>query len=295
MVSSVLVPGNDNNDAPDEQRAIPGRASDEPEDVAQGEATGEVRLQKVLARAGIASRRHAEEMIVAGRVRVNGRVVEQLGTRVDVERDAVTVDGRSVSLQQAYTYLALNKPAGYVTTASDPAGRRTVMDLLPDVPGLFSIGRLDLNSEGLLLLTTDGEWGQQISHPRHGSTKEYLVEVSGRPRPADLAVMRQPMAIDAGEWSSGAEVRLEGSLPDRSLLRIVLHEGRNRQIRRMLDGIGHTVLSLVRVRVGAVELGDLRPSEWRHLTHAEIAMSAGAKLPKSERPAPRGVRRRRPT
>ncbi|HEU5318176.1 MAG TPA: pseudouridine synthase [Chloroflexota bacterium] len=253
----------------------------------------EWRLQKVIARAGVASRRHAEAMILAGRVRVNGRVADRLGTRVDPARDTIEVDGRRVSLAAEHVYLAFNKPSGYVSTANDPAGRPTVMRLVPDVPGLFSVGRLDYESEGLLLFTTDGQWGQRVSHPRHGSDKEYLIEVGGRPKPATLARLRAPMELGDGEWTSGADVRMEGVAPDRALLRIVLGEGRNRQIRRMLGVVGHPVLRLVRVRVGAVHLGDLRPSEWRHLTHAEIATTAGGPVPPEELPLPRGVRRRR--
>jgi 23S rRNA pseudouridine2605 synthase len=257
------------------------------------DVTGEaVRLQKVLARAGVASRRHAEEMIAAGRVRVNGQVVTEPGTRVDPDRDDVTVDGRRVRLAAELVYLALNKPPGHVTTAHDPQGRRTVMELVPATPGLFPVGRLDYNSEGLLLLTTDGEWAQRVTHPRHGSAKEYVVEVAGRPAPGTLARLRAPLELAPGEWSTGAEVERVGQAPDRALLRVVLHEGRNRQIRRMMEAVGHDVLRLVRVRVGAVELGDLRPGEWRHLTHGEIAATAGGTVPRDELPLPQGVRRR---
>jgi len=232
-------------------------------------------------------------MIVAGRVHVNGRIADQLGTRVDPRRDVVTVDGRRVSLEERQAYLALNKPTGFVTTAHDPEGRPTVMELVPDVPGLFPVGRLDYESEGLLLFTTDGEWAERISHPRYGSSKEYLVEVSGRPKPATLARLRAPLEIGPGEWTSGAEVREEQALPGRALLRIVLREGRNRQIRRMLDAVGHPVLRLARVRVGTVELGALRPGEWRDLTHAEIATTGGGAVPPDELPLPAGVRRKR--
>ena len=251
------------------------------------------RLQKVLARAGVASRRHAEEMIVAGRVRVNGRLADRLGTRIDPSHDTVEVDGRRVSLAEAQAYVALNKPAGFVSTAHDPHGRPTVLQLVPSVAGLFAVGRLDFESEGLLLFTTDGEWGQRVAHPRYGSEKEYLVEVEGRPKPATVARLREPLALDGGEWTSGAGVRAEGFSPDGALLRIVLREGRNRQIRRMLDAVGHPVRRLVRVRVGPVHLGDLRPGEWRHLTHAEIATAAGSEVPPSELPLPKGLRRRR--
>lgn len=240
-----------------------------------------VRLQKVLARAGVASRRQAEDMIVAGRVTVNGTVVKQLGTRVDPDADTVHVDGVKISLTEQQSYLALNKLAGYVSTASDPEGRPTVMDLVPDIPGLFPIGRLDTSSEGLILLTTDGEWGQRVSHPRYGCTKEYVVEVRGRVRPSTLATLRRPMQLDDDEWTTGAEVDVQSAAAERTLLRVVLHEGRNRQIRRMMEIAGHPVVQLVRVRVGAVHLGNLRPGEWRHLTHDEIA----ATVAERERPS----------
>ena len=249
------------------------------------------RLQKILSRAGIASRRHAEEMISAGRVTVNDRVVDELGTRVDPAVDEIRVDGRPISLAGERVYLALNKPAGFVSTARDPHGRRTVMELVPDVAGLFAVGRLDYESEGLLVFTTDGEWAQQVAHPRYESEKEYVVEVAGRPRPATVARLRAPLELGEGEWSTGADVRLEGVAADRAMLRIVLHEGRNRQIRRMMEAVGHPVLRLVRVRVGAIHLGTLRPGDWRYLTHAEIVTTAGAQVPHSEMPRPQGVRR----
>ena len=247
----------------------------------------------MLSRAGLASRRHAEEMIVAGRVEVNGQVVQTLGVRVDPQRDDVRVDGRPVSLHEDHAYLALNKPSGFVTTAHDPQGRPTVMQLVPAVAGLFTVGRLDCESEGLLLFTTDGDWAQRIAHPRYGSAKEYLVEVAGRPKPSTVTRLRQPLELGDGEWSSGADVGVDSSAPDRTLLRVVLYEGRNRQIRRMTEAVGHPVLRLVRVRVGAIHLGALRPGQWRALMHAEIAATAGASVPQSELPAPRGVRRRR--
>ena len=200
----------------------------------------------------------------------------------------VTVDGVRVRPPDAATYLALHKPPGYVTTADDPQGRPTALDLVPDVPGLFPVGRLDMDSEGLLLLTTDGEWAQRVLHPRYGCTKEYLVEVEGRPAPAALARLRQPMQLGPDEWTAGAEVRLMDSLPGRSLLRIVIGEGRKRQIRRQSEAIGHPVRvrPLVRVRVGAVSLGDLRPAEWRHLTWEEINRTAGGSAPAGRPPAP---------
>lgn len=237
---------------------------------------GRARLQRILSRAGVASRRHAEELILDGRVQVNGRPVTELGQRADPATDVIAVDGIRVRLPGEAVYLALHKPPGYLTTADDPQGRPTIMSLLPSFPGLFPVGRLDAESEGLLLLTTDGEWAQRVLHPRYGCTKEYLVEVEGRPAPATLARLRRPLALGGGETTTGAEVRLVDSLPGRSLLRIVLGEGRKRQIRRMCVAIGHPVQRLVRVRVGAVHLGSLRPSEWRRLTWDEMAQTVGA-------------------
>ncbi|MGH2356261.1 MAG: pseudouridine synthase, partial [Chloroflexota bacterium] len=247
-----------------------------------------LRLQKVLARAGVASRRHAEDLIREGRVRVNGRVVNELGTRADPAVDVISVDGTRVRQPGEAFYLALHKPAGYLTTADDPQGRPAVMSLVPPLPGLFPIGRLDAESEGLLLLTSDGEWAHHVSHPRFGCAKEYVVEVAGRPTPGELARLRRPMPLAPGEWTTGAEVRVVDTLPGRTLLRIVLHEGRNRQIRRMLDAIGYSVAHLIRVRVGAVDLGALQPGEWRHLTWDEISQTAGGADLTPWPPSPQG-------
>jgi pseudouridine synthase len=236
---------------------------------------GLVRLQRVLARAGIASRRQAEGLILAGRVRVNGRVIAELGTRVDPARDDISVDGHPVRLAHERTCLALHKPAGVLTTVHDPQGRPTVMSLVPPIPGLVPVGRLDAESEGLLLLTTDGDWAQRVSHPRYGSTKEYYAEVQGVPTPETLARLRAPMELAPGERTSGAAVVLTAVSGGDARLRIVLREGRNRQIRRMLDLVGHAVRRLVRVRVGGVRLGRLHPGEWRDLSRAEVASASG--------------------
>ena len=241
------------------------------------EAGGAVRLQRLLARAGVASRRRAEALITAGRVRVNGRVVTELGARADPTVDDVTVDCRPVRLPKEHAYLALHKPAGYVTTVRDPQGRPTVMSLVPPIRGLVPVGRLDLESEGLLLLTTDGEWAQRVGHPRYGSTKEYLVDVRGVPSLAALDRLRRPLDLGPDGRTTGAEVELLAAAGDRARLRLTLHEGRHRQVRRMLDLVGHPVQRLVRVRVGAVRLGRLKPGAWRQLTPREIA-GAGARL-----------------
>jgi pseudouridine synthase len=228
------------------------------------------RLQKVLARAGIASRRHAETLITAGRVRVNGVPVTVLGTRVDPERDSITVDGQLVCAATGQSYIALHKPRGYVTTRHDPQGRPTVMNLVPEVAGLIPVGRLDADSSGLLLLTTDGDWAQRHAHPRYGSTKEYVVDVSGAIDLRALMTLRAPMALAPDERTTDAEVDVLERHHEWTRLAIVLHEGRNRQIRRMLDLVGHPVLRLQRIRVGHIWLGDLPEGRWRHLSASEI-------------------------
>ena len=242
------------------------------------------RLQRFLARAGIASRRRAEALIRAGRVQINGQPATELGTTVDQDRDRVLVDGRPVAAQSAVVHLALHKPVGVITTHSDPQGRPTVMELLPAFPGLLFVGRLDAESEGLLLATTDGRWGQRIQHPRYGCEKEYLVHVTGRLTPQTLRRLRRPLDLGDGDRSSGAQVTLierpdedtTATTPTGHHLRIVLREGRKRQIRRMCEAVGLTVRRLVRVRVGSVELGTLVPGGWRHLTPAEVETAATA-------------------
>lgn len=234
------------------------------------------RLQRYLARAGIASRRRSEALIRAGRVKINGLPATQLGTTIDRERDHISVDGRLVEAQSAVVYLALHKPAGVITTHSDPQGRPTVMDLLPAFPGLLFVGRLDAESEGLLLATTDGQWSQRIQHPRYGCEKEYLVSVTGQLTPEAVGRLRTPLDLGEGDRSSGARVTEVERSSDRGTLQIVLREGRKRQIRRMCQAVGLTVQRLVRVRVGTVELGSLAPRGWRHLTPDEVQSAAAA-------------------
>lgn len=238
------------------------------------------RLQKFLARAGVASRRHAEELIQAGRVQVNGQPVTQLGTKVQPERDVVQVDGRPVQAPAARVYLLLHKPAGVVTTASDPQGRQTVLDLLPPslrAQRLFPVGRLDLDSEGLLLLTNDGAFALHLMHPRFEQEKEYHALVRGRPTSAALENLRRGMLLPGeARPTAPAQVRFLRAAPDgASWLSVTLHEGRRRQVRRMLAAVGHPVLRLVRVRVGALGLGDLPAGQWRALSAEELEKLAG--------------------
>ncbi len=237
------------------------------------------RLQKYLARCGVASRRRAEELIVAGAVMVNGRVVRELGVRVDAERDAVRVRGERVQLQRRSVYLLLNKPTGVVTTVADPEGRPVVLDLLPPrwrEQRVYPVGRLDLYSEGLLLLTNDGALALRLTHPRYALTKEYHALVRGRPDAETLARFERGLMLE-GETRPTAPARAWLLRPgddddaDTTWVAAELHEGRNRQVRRMFDALGHHVLRLRRVRVGPLTLGDLPSGEVRPLTERELA------------------------
>jgi 23S rRNA pseudouridine2605 synthase len=222
------------------------------------------RLQKILARAGLGSRRASEALIAAGRVRVNGEVAA-LGDRADPETDRIEVDGTVVGVRPGLVHYLLNKPAGVVTTASDPQGRPTVVGLVPAEPRVFPVGRLDAETEGLLLLTNDGELAHQLTHPSFGVDKEYLAEVGGRPTRAALRRLREGVDLDDGR-TAPAKVSLVG---DRQL-RITIHEGRKRQVRRMCDAVGLPVHRLVRVRIGPIADRRLAPGEWRPLQQDEV-------------------------
>lgn len=235
--------------------------------------TGE-RLQKVLAAREWGSRRTCEEMIAAGRVTVNGEVAV-LGRRVDPETDLIEVDGAPVGTRSDLVYYLYNKPAGVVTTAADPQGRPTVVDAVPTTPRVFPVGRLDADSEGLLLLTNDGELANRIAHPSHGVDKEYLASVAldGRANVAAGAIRRLREGVDLDD---GRTAPATVSQPDPGVLRIVIHEGRNRQVRRMCDAVGYRVERLVRVRIGPLSDRRLTPGEWRPLTTDELQSIAKA-------------------
>jgi 23S rRNA pseudouridine2605 synthase len=221
-------------------------------------------LQKVLASVGWGSRRVCEELIAAGRVTVNGEVAV-LGRRVDPDVDRIEVDGAPVGVRPGLVYYLLNKPFGVVTTAKDTHGRATVIDLVPSEPRVFSVGRLDVDTEGLLLLTNDGDLANQVAHPSHGVDKEYLVEVAAGPVTAG-AVRRLREGI---ELDDGVTAPAEVSQPSPGVLRITIHEGRKRQVRRMCEAIGHPVRRLVRTRIGPIVDRSLAPGQWRELTAAE--------------------------
>ncbi len=222
------------------------------------------RLQKVLARAGFGSRRACDELIEAGRVTVGGEVAV-LGRRVDPEHDRVEVDGVPVGIRPGLVHYLLNKPAGVVTTASDPQGRPTVVGLVPDEPRVFPVGRLDADTEGLLLLTNDGDLAHRLTHPSFGVEKEYLAAVEGTPSRGTVRRLREGIDLDDGR-TAPARVAQVGP----SLLRITIHEGRNRQVRRMCAAVGHPVTRLVRTRIGPLADRRLPPGAWRPLTVDEV-------------------------
>lgn len=222
------------------------------------------RLQKVLARIGLGSRRTSEEYIASGRVTVNGeRAV--LGRRVDVEHDVVAIDGVPIGVRPGLVHLLLNKPVGVVTTASDPQGRPTVVSLVPDEPRVFPVGRLDLDTEGLLLLTNDGDLAHRLTHPSFGVEKEYVARVEGQPSRAALRQLREGVELDDG-LTAPAKVALLGP----GIVRLTIHEGRNRQVRRMCEAVGHPVTRLVRTRIGPLADRRLKPGGWRALSTEEL-------------------------
>lgn len=227
------------------------------------------RLQKVLASAGVASRRDCEALIVAGRVAVNGKTVHELGTRVDLTYDVVTVDGAPVTRSAERVYIMLHKPAGYVSTAEDPQGRPIVLDLVPVQARIFSVGRLDVESEGLLLLTNDGELTHQLTHPSFAVEKEYRALLDRPPDPAALRDWRAGVMLN-GERTSPAWVELLERSSEGAWIKVVLQEGHKRQIREVARLLGYNVKRLIRVREGSLLLGDLPPGEWRELNPEEI-------------------------
>ena len=231
------------------------------------------RLQKILAQAGIASRRASEELIRRGRVRVNGDVVTELGTKADAAVDEIRVDGKPVRKATEKAYLMLFKPKGFVTTRSDPGGRDTVMGLVPRIPGLFPVGRLDVNTEGLLLLTNDGAFAQRVAHPSYEVARVYHAKVRGTPEPTTLQRLAQGVMVDGKRMAVDRAAILEGGA--NAWLEITLHEGRNREVRRLLESVGHPVAKLRRVSLGPLTLRGLQPGGFRSLLPAEIAKLLG--------------------
>lgn len=229
----------------------------------------EERLQKILAQAGLGSRRSCEEIIAAGRVRVNGQVA-LLGTKADPQRDDIIVDGKPIKVDQSMVYIALYKPRGVLSTVTAPDPRPTVRDLV-SVPGkLYPVGRLDVDSEGLVLLTNDGELANKITHPRFGHEKEYQVLIARRPDNDQLQTWRRGVVLEDGHRTAPAEVNFVRTHGKGAWLRIVMREGRKRQIREVGGRLGLPVVRIIRTRIGTLLLGNLKPREWRHLTQREI-------------------------
>lgn len=229
----------------------------------RAELPGGERLQKVLSKTGWGSRRVCEDLIADGRVKVNG-IVAVLGRRVTPEVDLIEVDGAPVGVKAGLVYYLLNKPEGVITTASDTHGRPTVVDLVPNEPRVFPVGRLDVATEGLLLMTNDGELAHRITHPSHGVEKEYLANVQGNVSAGAVRSLRDGVELDDG-ITAPARV----SQPAPGVLRITIHEGKNRQVRRMCEAVGYPVVRLVRTRIGPITDRNLRPGEWRELSVAE--------------------------
>lgn len=251
-----------------------------------------VRLQAYLARAGVASRRAAEELIRAGRVRVGG-VVAQIGASVDAATDVVEVDGRVITPQRTQ-WVAIHKPKGYVTTRDDPEGRKTVYDLLPeDLHHLFHVGRLDRDSSGLLLLTNDGTAANRLLHPRYGTTKEYWADVDGDPDTSALRQLVRGVELEDGVARADSVVVRGEVKPGIVRLAVVMQEGKRREVRRMLEAVGHPVRRLFRHRFGPIEIGRLAPGKWRFLS-AEEREALGSEPPPKAKPASRGPRGPRP-
>ncbi|UJF31178.1 pseudouridine synthase [Paenibacillus hexagrammi] len=229
------------------------------------------RLQKVLAEAGIASRRKSEEIILAGRVQVNGEVVTQLGVKVNPEQDEIKVDGRTIN-QQKKLYLMLNKPKGVITSATDPGGRKVVTDFLPGIrERVYPVGRLDYDTEGLLLLTNDGEFAHLLTHPKHHVPKTYQATVKGVPHGTLLDKLRNGIELEDG-MTSPAEVEYADVNPEKneSVVEITIYEGRNRQVRRMFEAISFPVIKLKRIKFGPIFLTGLPRGKYRHLTAGEV-------------------------
>lgn len=235
----------------------------------------EQRLQKLIAAAGIASRRHAEELISAGRVTINGEVVKELGTKADPDKDHIKVNGKLINPQlqsREKVYVLLNKPKGYLSSVSDPEGRPLVTELLPPSLGkIHPVGRLDFNTEGLLLLTNDGDFTNYVTAARNRVEKVYEVKVKGVPAESGIARLRRGITLEDGTRTAPAKIKLLNETQTNAWYEVLLHQGRNQQVRRMFELIGHSVLKLRRTRIGFLKDEDLKPGYWRLLSPGEVA------------------------
>ena len=236
------------------------------------DADGLVRLQKLLAQSGVASRRRCEELMLAGLVEVDGEVVTRLGTKVDPTTAVIRVEGRRLPPISSHVYLVLNKPRGVVSTMSDPEGRRSLGDLVADRPErLFHVGRLDTDTEGLILLTNDGDFAQRVAHPSYELDKTYVAEVDGVVSRAVVGRLREGVMLEDGPVEVSA-CRVVSTQADRSIVELVIHEGRNRIVRRLLDEVGHPVRRLTRTAIGPVQVRGLKRGELRDLTRDELGV-----------------------
>lgn len=248
------------------------------------------RLQKIISAAGITSRRASEALILNGQVAVNGIVVTELGSKADPSTDIITVDGKTLKINAQRLYILLNKPPGYITALKDGQGRPLVTDLLKDVPDrVYPVGRLDYNTEGLLLLTNDGEWANRLMHPRHEIEKEYHVRVRGKVIDQQLKRMAEGVELEDG-MTAPAVVKLVKSGEQNDWISVAIHEGRNRQVRRMCEAVSLSVVRLKRIRYGSLDLGTIRAGHFRYLTETEVRELAGepsgepAKRPQAAKP-----------
>lgn len=230
-----------------------------------------VRLQKYIAMSGIASRRAAESMIANGRVSVNGTQITQQGVKVEIGKDEIFVDGKPIDIKQKKYYIMLNKPVGYVSTVSDQFDRPTVVDLVKEEIGtrIFPVGRLDYETEGLLLMTNDGDFTYKVTHPKFHTNKTYIAVINGGLTISDLNKLRKGVRVE-NYITSPAEVEILDAIAGKTAVQITIHEGKNRQVRKMFDTLGYKVSSLKRIKIGELELGNLPSGRWRHLTAHEI-------------------------
>ncbi|MFT4286379.1 pseudouridine synthase [Nocardioides sp.] len=244
--------------------------SELPTDALPLDEDGQIRLQKLLALAGVASRRHSEQLMLAGEVEVNGEVVTRLGTKVDPAADLIRVAGKRLPPISDKVYLVLNKPRGVVSTMSDPEGRRTLRDLVAERPErLFHVGRLDTDTSGLIILTNDGDFAHRLAHPSYEVDKTYVAEVEGHVWPRTLKQLREGVTLEDGPVTVSKARTIEAA-DAKSIVELVIHEGRNRIVRRLLDHVGHPVTRLTRTRIGPVRLGSLKAGQFRDLTSEEL-------------------------
>ncbi len=235
-----------------------------------------MRLNKFLSNSGVASRRKCDLLIKEGRVCVNGKPVTELGTIINEKNDKVTIDGERINLPSSFVYIKLNKPKGYACTSHDEKGRKTIYDLIDSDVRLFSIGRLDYDTEGLIILTNDGDFANRVAHPKFSIEKEYRVTVEGDVKESELAVLRKGVVIE-GERMPSARVNFLSSENGYTKLSVVIDEGQNRQIRRMFEAIGRSIKLLKRVRIGSVTLGGLKRGDYKDLTEEELNSLVGIK------------------